>query len=196
MSTTFVLVHGAWHAGWCWDPIVPALEAAGHSVEAVDLPFTGPDDDVAHVVERLDAIEGRKVCAFAPEAAEDLFALIGSAPTTVLNGAIGPDGDYLELDTRQAVAAFYAKCAPDAAAKATERLRRFRILPPLSEPREPAWKTIPSTYVVCTEDAALHPELQRRMAKRCTATVELDTDHSPFLSTPDELARILLDSTP
>ena len=27
--STFVLVHGAWHGAWCWDRVVPRLEAAG-----------------------------------------------------------------------------------------------------------------------------------------------------------------------
>ncbi|QGF24707.1 alpha/beta fold hydrolase [Raineyella fluvialis] len=26
----YVLVHGAWHGAWCWDKLVPLLEAAGH----------------------------------------------------------------------------------------------------------------------------------------------------------------------
>ena len=29
---TFVLVHGAWHGGWCWSRVAPRLRAAGHSV--------------------------------------------------------------------------------------------------------------------------------------------------------------------
>ena len=30
--TTFVLVHGAWHGGWCWKRVTPLLRAAGHDV--------------------------------------------------------------------------------------------------------------------------------------------------------------------
>ncbi len=30
--TTFVLVHGAWHGGWCWARVADRLRAAGHSV--------------------------------------------------------------------------------------------------------------------------------------------------------------------
>lgn len=30
--TTYVLVHGAWHGGWCWKKVVPLLRAAGHEV--------------------------------------------------------------------------------------------------------------------------------------------------------------------
>ena len=34
---TFVLVHGAWHGGWCWQKVTPFLEAAGHEVHAPTL---------------------------------------------------------------------------------------------------------------------------------------------------------------
>lgn len=37
----FVLVHGAWHGAWCWEKVAPVLQAAGHTVDAVDLPGHG-----------------------------------------------------------------------------------------------------------------------------------------------------------
>lgn len=40
---TFVCVHGSWHGGWCFDPVRPALEGAGHQVVAPDLPGMGGD---------------------------------------------------------------------------------------------------------------------------------------------------------
>ncbi len=40
---TYILVHGAWHASWCWDKVVPLLESKGHSVTALDLPGHGRD---------------------------------------------------------------------------------------------------------------------------------------------------------
>lgn len=47
--STFVLVHGAWHGGWCWDKIVPSLRDAGHRVLTVDLPGHGTDTDTTAV---------------------------------------------------------------------------------------------------------------------------------------------------
>jgi pimeloyl-ACP methyl ester carboxylesterase len=38
---TFVLVHGAWHGGWCWRKIVPLLRAGGHAVHAPTLTGLG-----------------------------------------------------------------------------------------------------------------------------------------------------------
>lgn len=37
----FVLVHGAWHGGWCWRPVVDILARAGHRVHAVTLTGVG-----------------------------------------------------------------------------------------------------------------------------------------------------------
>ena len=36
-TATFVLVHGAWHGGWCWQRVVHRLQARGHRVYAPTL---------------------------------------------------------------------------------------------------------------------------------------------------------------
>jgi len=38
---TYVLVHGAWHGGWCWRKVVPLLESAGHRVATPTLTGLG-----------------------------------------------------------------------------------------------------------------------------------------------------------
>ena len=43
MTVPFVLVHGAWHAGACWQPLVDELTARGETAVAVDLPCEDPD---------------------------------------------------------------------------------------------------------------------------------------------------------
>jgi pimeloyl-ACP methyl ester carboxylesterase len=67
----FVLVHGAWHGAWCWDGVAADLRAAGHEVDAIDLPGHGEDatpaDEVTldryaqRVAAALDAGEGPAV---------------------------------------------------------------------------------------------------------------------------------------
>lgn len=37
----FVLVHGAWHGGWCWQRVTTALQQDGHRVHAVTLTGLG-----------------------------------------------------------------------------------------------------------------------------------------------------------
>jgi pimeloyl-ACP methyl ester carboxylesterase len=41
---SFVLVHGSWHGGWCFDAVKALLEAEGHEVIAPDLPGMGGDE--------------------------------------------------------------------------------------------------------------------------------------------------------
>ena len=41
--STFILIHGGFHGGWCWYKVVPLLEEQGHTVVAPDLPSHGRD---------------------------------------------------------------------------------------------------------------------------------------------------------
>jgi Alpha/beta hydrolase family len=53
MGAPFVLVHGAWHAGACWRPLIEELEGRGERAIAVDLPSEDPDatlEDYAQAV--------------------------------------------------------------------------------------------------------------------------------------------------
>ena len=56
--STFVLIHGAWHGGWCWDELRPVLEVAGHTVATPDLPGHG-DDTTPIAGVTLDAYAAR-----------------------------------------------------------------------------------------------------------------------------------------
>ena len=47
---SFVLIHGSWHGGWCFDELRKLLEAEGHEVSAPDLPgMGGTEDELAAV---------------------------------------------------------------------------------------------------------------------------------------------------
>lgn len=41
----FVLIHGSWHGGWCFDLVAERLRAAGHRVAAPDLPGMGGSEE-------------------------------------------------------------------------------------------------------------------------------------------------------
>jgi len=45
MSKHFVLIHGAWHGGWCWAGVIKELEQVGHTAEAPTMPGHQPEDD-------------------------------------------------------------------------------------------------------------------------------------------------------
>ena len=66
----FVLVHGAFGGAWSWEPVIGPLEAAGHTVETLDLPGGGRDETPIEEV-TLDACAARvcEVLARRPEPA-------------------------------------------------------------------------------------------------------------------------------
>jgi len=45
MGTHFVLLHGAWHGGWCWDGVIKGLEKGGDTAEAPTMPGHRKEDD-------------------------------------------------------------------------------------------------------------------------------------------------------
>jgi len=91
--------------------------------------------------------------------------------------------------------ALYGACTDDVAVWAIARQRPQPVAPfatPVSIPLG-ALANIQRYYVVCTRDRAIPLPLQRRMIAEnaCADVVELDTDHTPHLSMPDELAKTL-----
>jgi pimeloyl-ACP methyl ester carboxylesterase len=54
-----------------------------------------------------------------------------------------------------------------------------------------AWRSVPSTYVVCTEDRAVHPALQRALAARATRAVEWACGHGPAATRPEAVAELI-----
>src|SRR5262249_31947219 len=55
----------------------------------------------------------------------------------------------------------------------------------------PAWKSKPSWYLVATQDRAINPENERKMAKRANAkTTEVSSSHAAYISHPKETAKL------
>ena len=218
--TSILLVHGAWHGAWCWEPVQEHLPEA----RAVDLPsvHAGGDfaDDVAAVRAALDEMEGPVVlcghsyggaviseagthpavghlvflCAFPLDEGETVMAnaaaqdpVASAAPPNALSAAMRFEGDQTYVDPEGARQAFYADCAE----QPLDRLRPMSVAAFGTPVTTPAWRSRPSTYVLCTQDQAIHPDVQAFLAKRCTTTIELEASHSPMLSMPERVAEIL-----
>ena len=150
---TVVLVHGAWHGAWCWEKVVPLLEAAGVPAVAVDLPLTSLHDDAQAIRNALDHVDGRVVLvghsyggaviteaghhpavehlvyltAFACDEGESPSAIAVDTPmpSTDLGDALVVHDDGTVTLTRDgAVNALYHDCDPIDIKAALTRLRR------------------------------------------------------------------------
>ena len=218
MKKPIVLVHGAWHGGWCFQRVVPALRERGLDVDAIDLPLNGSVGDIAFARERIEQQAGAVVlghsygglvithaavgldiahlvylAALMPDEQEDVAATVNDAPpATALNSAMvmGDDG-HLSIDQVSGIEAFYHDCEPEDAKDAISRLRPQLVdgFPTLQ--CAPPWTSVPSTYVICGDDRALHPDLQRDFSKRAANAVEWEGAHSPFLSRPQQVIELL-----
>ena len=101
--------------------------------------------------------------------------------------------ELITLDPALAAQCLYNGCDADTVAWALDRLGPQPIATLQGVARHAAWQTKQSTYVVCTDDMTVHPDLQWIMARRCNAALEWPTDHSPFLCRPELVAGLLVD---
>jgi pimeloyl-ACP methyl ester carboxylesterase len=216
-----LLVHGAFHGAWCWDKLTPELDLRGIDHEEVELPFISWAEDVAVVRSAIDRLgsDGGDVTvlghsfggAIISGAAADEGAPYGNAGSliyltavmlapdqTLTPGdgaamtAIKIDGETASCDPASARSVFYHRCSIEVSDWATSHLRpmpsALLMSPP---PAVPAWRLLPSTYILCADDRIISLPAQQQMAANAGSTVSIDSDHSPFLSYPGVLADAL-----
>ena len=110
--STFVLIHGAWHGGWCWSRVARLLRAQGHEVHAPTLAGMGEHAHLltrqitldTHVDDVVGAIETRELtdvvlvghsygCIIITGAADRLHGSGRLARMVYVDGAVPRDGD-------------------------------------------------------------------------------------------------------
>jgi len=84
---TYVLIHGAWHGGWCWKIVAPALRRAGHEVYAPSLTGMGERKHLARPDINLDTHIQDVVALMEMEDLEDVILLGHSYGGMVVTGA-------------------------------------------------------------------------------------------------------------
>lgn len=138
------------------------------------------------------------VAAFLPRNGDSLLSL-ASLPEGVGDGVqanmvVAGDPPVATMPVEKAVEVFYGNCAPADGADAASKIAGQPIVPFVDPVEIDDAAEVKRRYVLSLRDKAIPPALQRRMAEGSNVTdiVELDTDHSPFLSRPDELTEILI----
>lgn len=218
-NTTVILVHGAFADGSGWGDVIPLLERDGYEVIAVQNPLTSYADDVATTRRVIDAqkkpvvlvghsyggavITGAAagaanvkalvyVAAFAPDAGDNLQALLEKYPSKIGTALVPDAAGFLYIDRSKFQEVFAADVAdgPRSIMNAAQKPVHASTFGQTYEAI--AWKDIPSWYLVATEDQAINPALQRMFAERMKATTEeVKASHVPFASQPAVVARII-----
>ncbi len=165
----------------------------GHSYGGAVITEAGLHPAVQHVV---------YLAAFALDAGESCISVAADVDARLISYEGRPNlgegfmmgaDDMITLDPSSAANCLYNECDPDTVASALARLGPQPLITLQGAPRQAAWRRKPSTYVVCGHDMAVHPDLQRMMARRCSSVIQWATDHSPFLCRPDLVAGLLAD---
>lgn len=219
-ETNVVLVHGAWADGSSWSKVVPLLQKKGFNVMAVQLPLTSLDDDIAITENALAALHGPTVlvghsyggvvisgaannaanvtalvyiAAFGLDEGESIESLGQQGPAPAGAAQIRPDDHgFLWIDRDGFPAAFAADVDPVEARvmAATQKPLSVRAYTAKSGP--PAWRHIPSYYLVSANDQMIPPQAEQLMAKRMGATVRtVVASHASLVSHPKEVADII-----
>ncbi len=86
---------------------------------------------------------------------------------------------------------FYEDCTPQAAAWAQARLRPQSQAVLQATDTRAAWREVPSTYIVASEDRVLPEPMQRAFAALAGTVLDRPGGHSPMLARPARLAAAL-----
>src|SRR5918995_916739 len=195
-TPNIVLVHGLWADGSSWSKVIPILQNAGHRVISVQLPNHSLEDDVATVKRAIDLVGGPTivvahsfggfvitnaaynnpnvtglvyVSAFAPDEGESAvnFVPVESLPP----GLLVPDsGGFTYLNPKMFHGAFVqdANVSEAETLAAVQKPAHQSLFTEKSGP--PAWKQLPTWYLISENDRIIPPDAERMFAQRMNAT--------------------------
>lgn len=215
-----VLVHGAWADGSCWADVIESLQADGFKVTAPQFPLSSVGDDVARLRQVLALQDGPTivaghsygghiitalgtdapnvvgivyVAAFALDQGESLGAIAEQGPTPPALAHLITDAQgffWLPEDD------FVNHFAPDVDSVKSHVM--YAAQQPLAgntfgEPMGvPAWRALPTWYMVAQNDEAIPPDGERQFAARMGATtVEIASSHVAMVSHPAETVSLI-----
>jgi pimeloyl-ACP methyl ester carboxylesterase len=220
VQPNIVLVHGAWADGSCWSGVIERLQSDGYHVTAPQFPESSLAADVTRlraVLHRQDgptivvghSYGGQIVTALGPDApnaaglvyiaafaldqGESIGAMLGQGPPTPALAHLDIDAQgFAWLPEEDFVKHFAADVDP----------ARARVMCAVQQPVAaaafqdvmgvPAWKSLPTWYMVAMADEAIPPGAERQFAGRMGATtIEVPSSHVAMVSHPDEVTDLI-----
>jgi pimeloyl-ACP methyl ester carboxylesterase len=152
----------------------------GHSYGGMIITEAGADEQVVELI---------YVTSVMPDAGQSQAELIGGEPAPWLQ----PGEDTVGVDPDMVREYFLQDCDEATIEAAVARLTPQSLSPFGQPPREIAWRSTRSSYIVCTQDLATPAETQRGRIRAGASQLEFDAGHHPFLSRPDAFAQLLVD---
>jgi pimeloyl-ACP methyl ester carboxylesterase len=215
-----VLVHGAWADGSSWSAVVERLQADGFTVTAPQFALAALADDVARLRQVLNRQTGPTIvaghsyggqimtalgtdapnavalvyiAAFGLDEGESIGALLDGGPPTPALAHLDIDAQgFAWLPEDDFVGHFAADVDP-VKARVMHAVQQPLAASALGEVMGvPAWKSLPSWFLVADGDQAIPPDAERLFAKRMGATTtEVPTNHVAMVSHPDDVVTLI-----
>ena len=223
VKPTIVLVHGAFADASGFGAVTSRLQDRGYTVIAPANPLRGPASDAAYIASVMKTIDGPIVLvghsyggaviseaatevpgvkalvyinALALDQGESNLDISNRFPNRFVDALVPrpfPQGTDLYVDP----ARFRSLFAPDIPARAAAQMavaqRPVSAAAIQEKSTAPAWKTIPSWYLIGSQDQVISPDAQRFMARRAHAhTVEITSSHVSYISHPAAVTELIL----
>jgi pimeloyl-ACP methyl ester carboxylesterase len=215
-----VLVHGAWADGSSWSDVIRLLQASGFTVTAPQFPLTSLAADVARLRQVLKRQTGPTivaghsyggqvmtalgadapnvvalvyVAAFGLDQGEALGKLLGAGPPTPSLAHLIVDEQAFAWIPEEDFVTHFASGVEKSRAKVMSAVQQGLSMSTFEDVMGvPAWKSLPSWYLVATKDEAIPPDAERLFAKRMGAnTIEVPAGHLAMVSHPAETAKLI-----
>jgi pimeloyl-ACP methyl ester carboxylesterase len=215
-----VLIHGAFADGSSWSAVVEDLQAKGYRVTAPQFPLTSLADDVVRLRQALAWQSGPSIvvghsyggqvmtalgddvadvaglvyiAAFGLDVGESINGAGGDAPSPpALANLIVDEHGFGRLPEGDFVDRFAADVDP-----VTARVMHAAQQPVAMSVFDdvmgtPAWRSLPSWYLVAADDEAIAPDAERMFAQRMGAeTAEVASSHVAMVSHPDAVVELI-----
>ena len=214
-----VLVHGAWADGSCWSAVVEGLQAKGYNVIAPQFPESSLEADVTRLRQVLNRQDGPTIvvghsyggqimtslstdapnvvglvyiAAFGLDEGETIGQLLAQGPPTPALAHLDIDGQGFAWIPEDDFVTYFAADVAPAKAKVMFAVQQALAASTLGDVMGiPAWKSLPSWYMVAANDQAIPPDAERLFAKRMAATtVEVPSSHVAMVSHPDDVIKL------
>jgi pimeloyl-ACP methyl ester carboxylesterase len=215
-----VLVHGAWADGSSWSAVIERLQAGGYHVTAPQFPMTALADDVARLRQVLDLQDGPTVvaghsyggqimtalgadapnvaglvyiAAFGLDEGESLGALLSQGPVTPALAHLFTDKQGFGWLSEDDFVNHFAADVDPAKARVMFAVQQALAGSAFTDVMGvPAWKSLPSWYLVAADDQAIPPAAERQFAARMGATtIEVPSSHVAMVSHPDDVVQLI-----
>jgi len=215
-----VLVHGAWADGSSWSEVIRRLQKGGYNVTAPQFPLTSLVDNVARLRQVLAVQDGPTIvaahsfggqiitalgtdapnvvglvyiAAFGLDQGETIQGLLSQGPPTPALANLRVDAQGFAWIPQSDYVQHFAADVNRDQANIMYAVQQPISLSALGETMAvPAWKALPTWYMVATQDQAIPPDAERLFAQRMRATtVEIQSSHVPMVSHPDKVTDLI-----